>query len=90
MTTYVSGTFGIQAATRSPTQFFPDARLNYAENLLRRNDDAPAILFCREDGLESSMSWAELHENVSRAQRRGRNGRLRSPSWHGGVRLHAR
>ena len=50
------------------TLFFPDARLNYAENLLRRNDDAPAILFRREDGLESSMSWAELHANVSRAQ----------------------
>lgn len=50
------------------TQFFPDARLNYAENLLRRNDDAPAILFRREDGLESSMSWAELHEKVSQAQ----------------------
>lgn len=50
------------------TQFFPDASLNFAENLLRRNDDGAAILFRREDGVESSTSWAELHDQVSRAQ----------------------
>ena len=30
-------------------RFFPDARLNFAENLLRRNDDGDAIVFRGED-----------------------------------------
>ena len=35
-------------ATKMPgAKFFPDARLNYAENMLRRNDDADALVFHR-------------------------------------------
>src|SRR5947207_1855847 len=30
-------------------EWFPDARLNYAENLLRRRDDAIALVFWGED-----------------------------------------
>lgn len=47
-------------------RFFPDARLNFAENLLRRRDDGPAMIFRAEDKLERIVSWAELHESVSR------------------------
>ena len=47
-------------------RFFPDARLNFAENLLRRRDDTPALIFRSEDKVERSMSWAELYRNVSR------------------------
>ncbi len=46
-------------------QFFPDARLNFAENLLRRRDDAPAIIFRGEDKVERSLSFAELYDRVS-------------------------
>src|SRR6476659_8034944 len=36
--------------TKMPgARFFPDARLNYAENMLRRNDDADALVFRGED-----------------------------------------
>ena len=49
-------------------RFFPDARLNFAENLLRRNDDTPAIIFWGEDRLSSTLTWAELHHEVSRLQ----------------------
>ena len=31
-------------------RWFPGARLNFAENLLRRRDDAPALLFRSEAG----------------------------------------
>src|SRR5688572_14983248 len=31
-------------------RFFPDARLNFAENLLRRNDDSDAVVFRDERG----------------------------------------
>ncbi|HEY7841464.1 MAG TPA: acetoacetate--CoA ligase [Gammaproteobacteria bacterium] len=46
-------------------KFFPDARLNYAENLLRRRDDGEAIVFRCENGLGSRMTWQHLYEEVS-------------------------
>ena len=47
-------------------RFFPDARLNFAENLLRRRDRALAIRFWGEDCVQRSLSYAELYEQVSR------------------------
>ena len=47
-------------------RFFPDARLNFAENLLRRSDDSDALVFWGEDKVRRRMSWRELHEAVSR------------------------
>ncbi|OWY38575.1 acetoacetate--CoA ligase [Xenophilus sp. AP218F] len=49
-------------------RFFPDARLNYAENLLRRDDDALALAFRGEDKAERALSWRELNQLVSRLQ----------------------
>ena len=46
-------------------RWFPDARLNYAENLLRRRDDTVAMFFRAEDQVEYSMSWRELHDQVA-------------------------
>ena len=46
-------------------KWFPDARLNFAENLLRRRDDAPAILFRGEDRVRRSLTFRELHDAVS-------------------------
>jgi len=46
-------------------QWFPDASLNFAENLLRRRDDATAILFRAEDQAESSLSYAQLYRQVA-------------------------
>ena len=34
-------------------QFFPDARLNFAENLLRRSDDGDALVFRGEDKVDA-------------------------------------
>ena len=47
-------------------RFFPESFLNYAENLLRRTGDDPAIIFRGEDKLRSSLSWNELRALVSR------------------------
>ena len=49
-------------------RYFPDARLNFAENLLRRNDDTPALIFRGEDKVRAEMSWRELGDLVSRIQ----------------------
>jgi len=47
-------------------RWFPGARLNYAENLLRRRDDAPALVFRAEDAVSYSWTHAELHRRVAR------------------------
>ena len=46
-------------------KWFPGARLNFAENLLRRRDDAPGIVFRGEDRVRRSLSFRELHDAVS-------------------------
>ncbi len=47
-------------------RWFPDARLNYAENLLRRRDDSDALVFWGEDKVRRRLSHRELHDSVSR------------------------
>ncbi len=47
-------------------QWFPDARLNFAENQLRRRDDAPAMVFRGENKVRRTLSFREVHESVSR------------------------
>lgn len=49
-------------------RFFPQARLNFAENLLSRSGGDDAIIFRGEDKVESRMSWDDLHGMVSRLQ----------------------
>ncbi|MDN0076369.1 acetoacetate--CoA ligase [Crenobacter sp. SG2303] len=49
-------------------RFFPDARLNYAENLLRRSDDGLAVVFWGESKVKHEWSHRELAERVSRLQ----------------------
>ncbi len=48
--------------------FFPDARLNFAENLLRKSGSETAIIFRGEDKVERRLSWNELRSLVSRLQ----------------------
>ncbi len=48
--------------------FFPDARLNFAENLLRKSGAETAIIFRGEDKVERRLSWNELRSLVSRLQ----------------------
>jgi acetoacetyl-CoA synthetase len=48
--------------------FFPDARLNFAENLLRRSDDAEAMVFRGEDKKAYRLTFAEVAALVSRLQ----------------------
>ncbi|MFP4277242.1 MAG: acetoacetate--CoA ligase [Wenzhouxiangella sp.] len=49
------------------TRWFPEARLNFAENLLKRRDEGTAILFAGEDGSRRTLSYAELYQAVARA-----------------------
>jgi acetoacetyl-CoA synthetase len=47
-------------------RFFPGARLNFAENLLRFADQQPALIFRNERGARRALSGRELREAVAR------------------------
>ncbi|MDG2205676.1 MAG: acetoacetate--CoA ligase [Alphaproteobacteria bacterium] len=46
-------------------KWFPDARFNFAENLLKRRDDGEALVFWGEDKVRRRMTFAELYDAVS-------------------------
>jgi len=48
-------------------RWFPGARLNFAENLLRYTDEQPAIVFWNERGRQSELTYQELAQEVSAA-----------------------
>ena len=47
-------------------QWFPDARLNFSENLLRRRDRADAMVFWGEDKVQRRLSHEQVYLAVSR------------------------
>jgi len=48
------------------SEWFPDARLNFAKNLLSDSSDSTAIVFWAEDRQKSSLSHLELYRQVAR------------------------
>ncbi|HUY89695.1 MAG TPA: acetoacetate--CoA ligase [Pirellulales bacterium] len=50
-------------------RWFPGARLNYAENLLRFRDDRPALVAANERGRRTVMSYEQLSVAVGRVAR---------------------
>lgn len=46
--------------------WFPGARLNFAENLLRHRDDQAAFIFRGETHTSKHMTYAELYDGVAR------------------------
>lgn len=53
-----------KAENFTDSRFFPGAKLNFAENLLRRNDSFPALIYRGEDGSRREISYAELRSYV--------------------------
>jgi len=46
------------------TKFFPDSKLNYAENILKKRSSDLAISFLSEKGFEEEISWEQLYIKV--------------------------
>lgn len=46
------------------TKFFPQAKLNFAENLLSKQDNSTAIHFRSETGFEKKITWNKLYVDV--------------------------
>jgi acetoacetyl-CoA synthetase len=49
-------------------RWFPEARLNFAENLMRRGDRGDAFVFWDETGFRRRLSFSDLTSDVSRAE----------------------
>ncbi len=54
-----------KGAHATESRWFPGARLNFAEHLLHRQDDSPAIAFEKENGERSSLTRKQLYQAVS-------------------------
>ena len=50
--------------TFSKTIFFPESKINYAENLIKKKNDDLAIHFLSECGFEDSITWNQLYKKV--------------------------
>lgn len=59
----------VEGAEMPSAQWFPGATLNFAEHLLRRRDDHPAVVAISEDGQREQLSYAELAAHVAGLQR---------------------
>ena len=46
-------------------KWFRGAELNFAENLMQRNDESPALVFRGEDGYRRELTFAQLHSEVA-------------------------
>ncbi|PWK45718.1 acetoacetate--CoA ligase [Pseudomonas sp. OV226] len=55
----------VEGAQMPSAQWFPGATLNFAEHLLRRRDDAIAVIAIGENGQREHLTWAELAEHVA-------------------------
>ena len=59
---------GVAGDIMRGARWFPQARLNYAENLLKNRDDGEALAFWGEDKVRRRMSRADLYAEVARFQ----------------------
>lgn len=54
--------------TFEESRFFPDSKLNFAQNLLRRFDDEVAIIFNGENKVKRQLTHADLYDQVSQVR----------------------
>ncbi|MDD3898753.1 MAG: acetyl-coenzyme A synthetase N-terminal domain-containing protein [Syntrophomonadaceae bacterium] len=55
----------VEGEEMTATHWFPGARLNFAENLLRYRDEQTALLFRSEMGSRQELTYAQLYQQVS-------------------------
>ena len=46
--------------------FLPKSKLNFAENLLSKNNKDKAVTFISENGFREIRNWHELNQNISK------------------------
>ncbi len=60
------GTVLLDGGRMPGARWFPEARLNFARNLLRSRDESDALVFWGEDEVKNRASHAELYRRVAR------------------------
>lgn len=55
----------VQGENIEDARWFPNVRLNFAQNLLRHNDDKTAIIFRGESGVARTLTYSELCADVT-------------------------
>ena len=58
-------------------KFLPNSKLNFAENLLSKNNKNKAITFISENGFREEKSWHELNLNVSKISQFLKNAKIK-------------
>jgi acetoacetyl-CoA synthetase len=58
----------VDGAKMPGARWFPEARLNFAENLMRRGDRGDAFVLWDETGFKRRLSFSDLTSDVSRAE----------------------
>ena len=53
-----------QSNTFYKNKFFPNGKLNYAENLLKKNNEQESIIFRSENGYKKTLTWKNLKQHV--------------------------
>ncbi len=53
-----------QNETFNKTKFFPDSKINYSENILKKKSNDIAINFLSECGFEENITWKILYQKV--------------------------
>jgi len=57
--------------------FLPNSKLNFAENLLSKNDNKKAATFISENGFREERSWKKLNQNTSKIVQFLRNKKIK-------------
>ena len=57
--------------------FLPNSKLNFAENLLSKNNNEKAITFISENGFREERSWVELNQDTSNLTQFFKNKKIR-------------
>jgi len=57
--------------------FLPHSKLNFAENLLSKNNDEKAVTFISENGFREERSWQKLNQNTSKIVQFLRNKKIK-------------
>jgi acetoacetyl-CoA synthetase len=61
------GTVLVDGDKMPGARWYPESRLNFAQNLLRRGDRGDALVFWDESGFRRRVSYSDLTSDVSRA-----------------------
>lgn len=64
ISTPIQGPLKVESSNMWEQHFFPEVSLNFTENLLRRQDGHPAIIFWGEERVFRTLSYKELYQQV--------------------------